>query len=301
MRPQDRIMELKKERNAVILAHNYQLPEVQDIADFLGDSLGLAMAAANTTADVIVFCGVDFMAESAKILNPTKTVLHPETKAKCPMAAMCEPSALRLLKKDFPRAEVVAYVNTSAECKAEADVCCTSSNAARVVNSLDSDLVIFVPDENLASYVQRSTDKDIIPWPGYCPTHQSITVEKVMKLKEEHPSAAIIVHPECRPDVIDIADAVHSTDGMLKYVQESEKTEFIIGTELDMTYRLTRESPEKRFYSVPGAICPTMKLITLENIIIALESMSPEIALDPVLMEKARKPLQRMMDIGRGE
>lgn len=301
MRPQDRIVELKKERNAVILAHNYQLPEVQDIADFLGDSLGLALAAANTTADVIVFCGVDFMAESAKILNPNKTVLHPETKAKCPMAAMCEPKGLRLLKKDFPRAEVVAYVNTSAECKAEADVCCTSSNAVKVVNSLDSDLVIFVPDENLASYAQRSTDKDIIPWPGYCPTHESITVEKLMKLKEEHPSAAIVVHPECRPDVIDIADAVHSTDGMLGYVQGSERTEFIIGTELDMTYRLSKENPEKRFYSVPGAICPTMKLITLENIITALESMSPEIALDPVLMERARKPLQRMMDIGRGE
>lgn len=301
MRPQDRIMELKKERNAVILAHNYQVPDIQDIADFVGDSLGLAMAAANTTADVIVFCGVDFMAESAKILNPSKIVLHPEPKARCPMAAMCDPRGVRMLKRDFPRAEVVAYVNTSAECKAEADVCCTSSNAVKVVNSLDSDLVIFIPDENLASFVQRSTEKDIIPWPGYCPTHDSITAEKLKKLKEEHPGAAVVVHPECRPEVIDMADAVRSTEGMMKFVKESAKTEFIIGTEQDMTYRLGKENPGKRFYAVPGAVCPTMKLITLDNVLAALEAMAPEITMGPELMEKARKPLQRMMDIGRGE
>lgn len=301
MRPRERIVELKKELNAIILAHNYQIPDVQDMADYVGDSLGLAMAAAGTDADVIVFCGVDFMAESAKILNPSKVVLHPQTKAKCPMAAMCEVKALQLLKRDFPRAEVVAYVNTSAECKAEADICCTSSNAVKVVNSLESDLVIFVPDENLASFVQRSSEKDIIPWPGYCPTHESITVEKLRKLKEAYPSAAILVHPECRPDVIDIADAVLSTDGMLNYVRKSDRTEFIIGTEQDMTYRLSNEVPEKRFHPVPGAICPTMKLITLENIITSLETMSPEISLDPDLMERARRPLQRMMEIGRGE
>ncbi|MBI0583163.1 MAG: quinolinate synthase NadA [Methanomassiliicoccus sp.] len=301
MRPQDRLMELKKERNAVILAHNYQVPEIQDIADFVGDSLGLAMAAAKTTADVIVFCGVDFMAESAKILNPSKTVLHPEPKAKCPMAAMCDPAGVRMLKKDFPRADVVAYVNTSAECKAEADVCCTSSNAVKVVNSLESDLVIFIPDENLASFVQRSTDKDIIPWPGFCPTHESITVEKLNKLKDEHPGAAVVVHPECRPDVIDTADAVRSTEGMMNYVRESPKKDFIIGTEQEMLYRLRKENPGKNFYAVPGALCPTMKLITLDNVLAALESMSPEVALGPELMERARKPLQRMMDIGRGD
>ncbi|NLT36866.1 MAG: quinolinate synthase NadA [Methanomassiliicoccus sp.] len=301
MRPQDRIMELKRERNAVILAHNYQIPEIQDIADFVGDSLGLAVEAAKTDAEVIVFCGVDFMAESAKVLNPQKVVLHPEQKARCPMAAMCEPDALRLLKKDFPRAEVVAYVNTSAECKAEADVCCTSSNAVKVVNTLDSDLVIFIPDENLASYVQRYTEKDIIPWPGYCPTHDAITVEKLSKLKEEHPGAVILVHPECRPEVIDMADAARSTEGMLNYIRDSPKTEFIIGTEQDMVHRLKKELPAKTYYTVTGAVCPTMKLITLENIIAALETMTPEITLDAELMERAKRPLQRMLDIGRGD
>jgi quinolinate synthase len=301
MQPQDKILELKKERNAVILAHNYQVPEIQEIADFVGDSLGLAVAASKTDAAVIVFCGVDFMAESAKILNPSKIVLHPEPKAKCPMAAMCEPKGVRMLKRDFPRADVVAYVNTSAECKAEADVCCTSSNAVKVVNSLSSDLAIFIPDENLASFVQRSTDKDIIPWPGYCPTHESITVDKLKKLKEEHPAAAIIVHPECRPDVIDMADATRSTEGMLAYAKQSPKTEFIIGTEQEMLYRLRKECPDKTFYPVPGAVCPTMKLITMDNVLAALESMSPEVTLSPELMERARKPLQRMMDIGRGD
>jgi quinolinate synthase len=254
MRLQDRIFELKRERNAVILAHNYQVPEIQDLADFVGDSLGLAMQATKTTADVIIFCGVDFMAESAKILNPEKKVIHPEPRAKCPMAAMCDIHGLKLLKKDFPRAKVVAYVNTSAECKAEADVCCTSSNAVKVVQSLDSDLVIFVPDENLANYVQRSVEKDIIPWPGFCPTHEAITVGKLKKLKEEHPAALIVVHPECRPEVIDMADAVRSTEGMLKYAKASDKSEFIIGTEQEMLYRLKKEIPDKRFYSVPGAI-----------------------------------------------
>lgn len=294
-------MELKKERNAVILAHNYQAPEVQDIADFVGDSLGLAMAAAKTSADMIVFCGVDFMAESAKILNPSKTVLHPEPKARCPMAAMCDPKGVKMLKKDFPRADVVAYVNTSAECKAEADVCCTSSNAVKVVNGLEADLVIFIPDENLASYVQRSTEKDIIPWPGYCPTHESITVEKLAKLKAEHPHAALLVHPECRPEVIDMADAVRSTEGMLTFVRESPKLEFIIGTEQEMIYRLAKENPGKTFYAVPGAICPTMKLITIDSILAALESLTPEVTMAAELMERARRPLQRMMDIGRGD
>ena len=301
MQPQERIAELKKGRNAVILAHNYQLPEIQEIADFVGDSLGLAMQASKTEADVIVFCGVDFMAESAKILNPKKVVLHPESKARCPMAAMCDVSGVRMLKKDFPRADVVAYVNTSAECKAEADVCCTSSNAVKVVNSLESDLVIFVPDENLANYVQRFTDKNIIPWPGYCPTHESITLEKLEKLRKEHPQALVVVHPECRPDVIDAADAVRSTEGMLSFIRGSDKTEFIIGTEKEMLYRLSKEFPDRQFYEVPGAVCPTMKLITLDNIITALESMSPEVTLPEELMDKARAPLDRMLGLGRGD
>lgn len=301
MQLQERIAELKKERNAVILAHNYQLPEVQDIADFVGDSLGLAKQASTTEADVIVFCGVDFMAESAKILNPQRIVLHPETKACCPMAAMCDPASVRMLKKDFPRADVVAYVNTSAECKAEADVCCTSANAVKVVNSLESDLVIFLPDENLASYVQRFTDKSILPWPGHCPTHESITVEKIENLKKEHPQALVVVHPECRPEVIDIADGVRSTEGMLSFIRGSDKREFIIGTEKEMIHRLSKEFPDRIFHEVPGAVCPTMKLITLENILAALESMSPEVTLSPELMDKARAPLERMMALGRGD
>ncbi|HPT73953.1 MAG TPA: quinolinate synthase NadA [Methanomassiliicoccaceae archaeon] len=301
MQPQERIAELKKERNAVILAHNYQQPEIQEIADFVGDSLGLAVQASKADADIIVFCGVDFMAESAKILNPDKIVLHPETKACCPMAAMCEPSGVRMLKKDFPRASVVAYVNTSAECKAEADICCTSSNAVKVVNSLDSDLIIFIPDENLANYVQRFTDKDIIPWPDYCPTHESISLKKIEKLKEEHPKAVVLVHPECRPEVIDAADAARSTEGMLNYIRESDKDEFIIGTEQDMIYRLSKEFPDKRFIEVPGAVCPTMKLITLDNVLAALESLSPEVNLPPELMEKAQAPLERMIALGRGD
>ncbi|NLK25572.1 MAG: quinolinate synthase NadA [Euryarchaeota archaeon] len=301
MQPQERIAQLKKERNAVILAHNYQLPEVQDVADFVGDSLGLAMQASKTEADVIVFCGVDFMAQSAKVLNPDKTVLHPDVNARCPMAAMCDPSGIRMLKKDFPRAEVVTYVNTSAECKAESDICCTSSNAVKVVNSLESDLIIFTPDENLANYVQRSTDKDVLPWPGYCPTHDAISLEKIQKLKDKYPDAAVVVHPECRPEVIDNADAVRSTEGMLNFVRESPKTEFIIGTEKEMLHRLHKEFPDRQFYAVPGAVCPTMKLITLNNIITSLELMGPEITLSPEIMAKARAPLERMMAVGRGD
>ncbi len=299
---QDRINELKREKNAVILAHNYQLPEVQDIADFVGDSLGLAMQAAKTTADGIIFCGVDFMGESAKILSPQKKVILPEIKAKCPMAAMCDVEGLRLLKKDFPYAKVVGYVNTTAACKAEVDVCCTSSNAVKVTQAMESSRVIFVPDENLASYVQRFIDdKDIIPWPGFCPTHEQITVEKIHKLKKEHPEALVIVHPECRPEVIDIADAVKSTEGMLHYVKDSPKKEFIIGTEKEIIYRLKKENPGKEFYAVPGAVCPTMKMTTLDSVVRALETLSPSIEINPEIMKKARAPLERMMEIGRGD
>lgn len=299
MRPQERIEELKRARNAVILAHNYQVPEIQDIADYVGDSLGLALQASQTEADVIVFCGVDFMAESAKILNPEKTVLHPEPQAKCPMAAMCSVEGIRMLKKDFPKADVVAYVNTSAECKAEADVCCTSSNAVKVIDSLESDLVIFIPDENLASCAQRDTDKDIIMWPGYCPTHDAITKEKIEAIKKEHPQAVLLAHPECSPEVIDIADYVCSTEGMVNFAKASDKSEFIVGTETDMIHRLSKEVPDKTFYPVKGAVCPTMKLITLDNIISALETLTPEIIVDPEIAERAREPLRRMLEIGR--
>ncbi|MDD1765597.1 MAG: quinolinate synthase NadA [Methanomassiliicoccales archaeon] len=302
MSESERISDLKKEKNAVILAHNYQRPEVQDIADFVGDSLGLSLQATRVAADVIIFCGVDFMAESAKILNPNKKVVHPEPGAKCPMAAMCDVDGLVELKKVHADAKVVGYVNTTAACKAQMDICCTSSNAVKVVRSLDSRKIIFVPDENLGKYVQRFVkDKEIILWPGYCPTHDQIDPEKVTKLKAEHPGAVVIVHPECRPEVIDLADAVKSTEGMIKFVRSSDRHEFIIGTEKELIYRLKNENPNKSFYAIPGAVCPTMKMITMKSVIRALETLQPTVEIDPEIMEKARIPLERMMDIGRGD
>jgi len=302
MSESERISDLKKEKNAVILAHNYQRPEIQDIADFVGDSLGLSLQATRVAADVIIFCGVDFMAESAKILNPNKKVVHPEPGAKCPMAAMCDVDGLVELKKEHTDAKVVGYVNTTAACKAQMDICCTSSNAVKVVRSLDSRRIIFVPDENLGKYVQRFVkDKEIILWPGYCPTHDKIDPEKVTKLKSEHPGAVVIVHPECRPEVIDLADAVKSTEGMIKFVRTSDRHEFIIGTEKELIYRLKKENPNKSFYAIPGAVCPTMKMITMKSVIRALETLQPTVEIDPEIMEKARIPLERMMDIGRGD
>jgi quinolinate synthase len=302
MSESERISDLKKEKNAVILAHNYQRPEIQDIADFVGDSLGLSLQATRVAADVIIFCGVDFMAESAKILNPNKKVVHPEPGAKCPMAAMCDVDGLVELKKEHTDAKVVGYVNTTAACKAQMDICCTSSNAVKVVRSLESRKIIFVPDENLGKYVQRFVkDKEIILWPGYCPTHDQIDPEKVTKLKSEHPGAVVIVHPECRPEVIDLADAVKSTEGMIKFVRTSDRHEFIIGTEKELIYRLKKENPNKSFYAIPGAVCPTMKMITMKSVIRALETLQPTVEIDPEIMEKARIPLERMMDIGRGD
>lgn len=302
MSEREKILELKKEKNAVILAHNYQRPGIQDLADFVGDSLGLSMQAARVDAEIIIFCGVDFMAESAKILNPDKKVVHPEPGAKCPMAAMCDAGGLASLKKTHPDAEVVGYVNTTAACKAQMDVCCTSSNAVKVVRSVDSEKVIFVPDENLGKYVQRFVkDKEMILWPGFCPTHDSISPEKILRLKKEHPAAAVIVHPECRPEVIDLADAVKSTEGMVKFVKSSDRQEFIIGTEKELIYRLKKESPGKVFRAVPGAVCPTMKMITVKSVLRALETLEPIVEIDSETMKRARVPLQRMMDIGRGD
>ncbi|MDD1773304.1 MAG: quinolinate synthase NadA [Methanomassiliicoccales archaeon] len=302
MSERDRILELKNEKNAVILAHNYQRPEIQDLADFVGDSLGLSMQAGKVDAKVIIFCGVDFMAESAKILNPEKRVVHPVPGAKCPMAAMCDAEGLVRLKGAHPDAKVVGYVNTTASCKAQMDICCTSSNAVKVVQSLDSKKVIFVPDENLGKYVQRYVkDKEIILWPGFCPTHDRITAEKILKAKKEHPGAVVIVHPECRPEVIDLADAVRSTEGIIKFVKSSDRREFIIGTERELIYRLKKENPGKLFHAIPGAVCPTMKMITIKSVLRALETLEPVVEIDPETMERARVPLQRMMDIGRGD
>jgi quinolinate synthase len=302
MNVEERIQELKAERKAIILAHNYQPPEIQDLADFVGDSLGLSQQAASTDAEVIIFCGVDFMAESAKILSPQKKVILPDAEAMCPMAAMCTDVELGPIKERYPEAAVVAYVNTSAAVKTLADVCCTSSNAVKVVGSIPQKRIIFVPDRNLGAYVQRfHPDKEILLWPGYCPTHHDITVGEVMEIKGKHPQAKLIVHPECTPEVIDLADHVSSTEGMIKYVRSSEAEEFIVGTEMDMTYRLSKVCPGKRYYPIPSAVCPNMKRIDGPSLLKALETLSPEIELSPETIEAARRPLERMMEIGRGD
>ncbi|MDD1756717.1 MAG: quinolinate synthase NadA [Methanomassiliicoccales archaeon] len=296
------VKKLKEERNAVILAHNYQVPEVQDVADFVGDSLGLSMQATRVEADVIVFCGVDFMAESAKVLNPSKTVLLPEIDAQCPMAAMLGVEGLIELKRKHPGAEVVGYVNTSAATKAEMDVCCTSSNAVKVVSSLRSERVIFVPDENLGKWVQRTVqDKEMILWPGFCPTHNSVTPAQVLKEKRLHPKAKVVAHPECRPEVLDLADAVKSTEGMIKFVKETPSKEYIIVTEQELLHRLKKEAPDKKFHSIPGMICPNMKRINLRSVLSSLEGMRHEVTLPEEVMRRARLPLERMMAIGRGD
>jgi quinolinate synthase len=242
------------------------------------------------------------MAESAKVLNPSKTVILPEPQAKCPMAAMCDAESLHEVRGKYPDAVVVSYVNTSAACKAETDVCCTSSNAVKVVGKIDAKQIIFVPDCNLGYYVQRFfPEKEIIVWPGFCPTHDLISPEAIVLLKKSHPKALVLVHPECRPEVVDLADKVASTEGILKFARSSEAQEFIISTEGTMTYRLGKENPTKKFYEVEGAVCPTMKMITLDMIIRSLETLEPAIELPEEVMDKARKPLERMMEIGRGD
>lgn len=298
----ERIEQLKKEKNAIILCHNYQRPDVQDAADFVGDSFGLSQKAASSGADIIVFCGVDFMAESAAVLNPDKTVLMPELAAQCPMAAMITPESLRLEKEKYPDAAVVCYVNTPASVKAESDICCTSANALRVVNSLKEDKIIFVPDRNLALYVAAQTKKKIIPWNGYCPTHHLILPGDILLEKEEHPEAEILVHPECRPEVIALADKVLSTEGMLKYARQSGSKEFIIGTEIGLLHRLGKENPEKTFIPATGfAVCPNMKMNTLQSIIRALEKNEHVIKVPEDIRIKAKSALDRMLEVGRGD
>ncbi|MFY9606235.1 MAG: quinolinate synthase NadA [Thermoplasmata archaeon] len=297
---QEQILELKKEKKAIILGHNYQRKEVQEVSDFLGDSYGLSVQASKTDAKIIVFCGVDFMAESAKILNPEKTVLHPNLNAKCPMAAMVDVKSLKELKAEHPGAPVVSYVNTSADVKAESDICCTSANAVKIVQSLPDKKVIFVPDTNLGLYVLRFVkDKELILWPGYCPTHVNIKLEDLKELKRTHPEADILVHPECTPDVVDFADFAFSTEGIIKHVVSSPKKEFIIGTEGNMLHRLRKEAPGKIFYEVPNATCPNMREITLEDVRDSLVKMQYRIELPADIIRRAKIPLERMIAAGR--
>ncbi|RLF30116.1 MAG: quinolinate synthase [Thermoplasmata archaeon] len=302
-RIQKEIDELKRKQNAIILAHNYQIPEVQDIADFVGDSLDLAMKATKADVENIIFCGVDFMAESAKILNPDKNVIIPDIEAKCPMAGMVDAESLTWLKEDHPTAVTVSYINTPAEVKAISDICCTSSNGAKVIKNLPADRdVIFVPDQNLGLYIKRFIhDRKLILWPGICPTHHKIETKEILEIKNRHPKAEILVHPECKPEVIDIADHVFSTNGMVKHVLQSNKKEFIIGTEKGLCHRLQKEKPDKKFYPLKTAVCPNMKKINLEKVLKSLKSLEPKITLSQETIEKAKKPLQKMMQIGRGD
>ncbi|NQU07518.1 MAG: quinolinate synthase NadA, partial [Candidatus Abyssubacteria bacterium] len=271
---------------------------IQEIADICGDSLGLSRHAATTEADVIVFCGVHFMAESAAILSPQKTVLLPVEEAGCPMADMIDPPRLRALKEKHPDAVVVSYVNTSAEIKAESDVCCTSANAVNIVKSLDAKKIIFTPDKNLALYVARFSDKEIIPYDGFCPTHYLIHAGAVKRAKEEHPDALLVVHPECLPDVIDLADHVCSTSGMYKFARESDAEEFIIGTEMGILYRLRKENPQKKFY-LPSkhVLCPNMKMTTLDWLAQSLRYMRYVVDVPEEIRVKAKRALDKMLEV----
>jgi len=294
----DKILKLKKEKNAVFLVHNYQRGEVQDIADYIGDSLGLSQSAAETAADVIVFCGVHFMAETAAIICPDKTVLLPDINSGCPMADMITAEQLRQRKKELPGATVVCYVNSTAEVKAESDICCTSANAVKVVESLDAGEILFVPDQYLGHYVSTRTGREMHYWPGYCPTHVRITTEDILERKKEHPQAKVLIHPECRPEVIELADEVFSTGGMIRYARESDTTEMIVGTEFGIIHRLEKENPGKKFIRVSNkAICPNMKLITLEKVLWALEDMKHQITVPEEIRVKARFAVDRMLEI----
>jgi len=318
----DKILKLKKDLNAIILAHNYQRAEVQDIADITGDSLELSRAAAKTDYKVIVFCGVHFMAESASILSPDKTVLLPEIAAGCPMADMvtvtgprktrrefyidvlgltfefADDFTLRDMKNKYPGVPVVAYVNTSAAVKAESDICCTSSNVVKVVESLKEDTVICIPDRNLSAYAAKRTRKKIIAWDGFCNVHARLDIDDVNKAKEEHPGALLVVHPECPPEVQDRADHITSTSGMLRFCRESKHKEFIIGTEEGLLHRLRKDSPDKQFYVLSSEmVCPNMKRTKIESVLRAMQKREHVIKVPEEIRVPAKRALDRMLEI----
>lgn len=294
------IKALKQERNAVILAHNYQRPEIFEVADFIGDSLELARAAKKVSSDVIVFCGVHFMAETAKVVNPERTVLLPDMRAGCSLAESITAEALAdrkaELRKVYPDLQVVCYVNTTADVKAECDVCCTSANALQVIEALDSQHVLFVPDENLARYVQSQTSKTIVAWEGNCYVHHQITPEHILSVRQNLPQVKILVHPECREDVIQLADAVLSTSAMMRYARESPAQEFLIVTECGLSDRLLLEVPEKKFYK-SCKLCAFMKMITLDGVLDSLRKMRYEIELPEEVRVGAERSLNRMLEL----
>ena len=294
------IRRLAEQKGAVILAHNYERPEIQDVADVVGDSLELSRKAAASEARLIVFCGVHFMAETAAILAPDRPVVLPVVGAGCSMADMVDVEGLQSLKAQHPDAVVVSYVNTTAAVKALTDICCTSANAVQVVRSVPPDReIIFTPDRNLGSWAAKKAGREVILWPGFCPTHQLIQVEDVQRAKAAHLGAKVVVHPECPPEVSEIADAVESTSGMIRYCKESYAKEYVIGTELGMLYRLSKECPGKRFYAITKlSVCPFMKLITLENLFAALENEGPVVTVDPDTRAKALRAVERMVEVG---
>lgn len=298
-RLRNRIDELRKRRNAVILAHNYQLGEVQDIADFVGDSLELSRKARESTASLIVFCGVHFMAETAAILCPERTVLLPVKQAGCPMADMVTATRLREEKQKHPRARVVCYVNSTAEVKAESDICCTSANAERILKSVaPEEEIIFVPDQYLGEHAALLSKRKVHLWPGFCPTHVRILPEHIQKKKEQYPEAAVIVHPECRRQVREMADAVLSTGQMVRFARQANCSTIIVGTEIGIIHRLQKENPHKTFVpATEQAICPNMKLISLENVLWALENLKHRITVPEPVRQRAASAIEKMLSL----
>lgn len=292
------IRELATQKNAIILAHNYQPPEIQDIADLCGDSLELSIQAAKTTADIIVFCGVHFMAETASILCPDKTVLLPNPDAGCPMADMVEPAALTARKQALGNIPVVTYVNSSAAVKAVSDICCTSANVIDVVNALSADQVLMVPDKNLARYAAGHTDKTIHLWDGYCPFHNTLTPEEVAMARQAHPDALFMAHPECPPEILALADTIQSTSGMIRYAKNSTHRQFIVGTEVGLLYPISKANPDKQFF--PASLkmrCQDMKKISLKDIKNSLETLSGEIKVPEHIRKNALGAVQKMIDL----
>jgi quinolinate synthase len=294
------IVRSKTEGGLIIMAHNYQIPPVQDLADIVGDSLFLAMEGAGVEADTIVFCGVAFMAETVKILNPEKRIVHPVPDSRCPMAGMVDVSILERMRREHPGAPVVSYVNTTAETKALTDVCCTSANAVKIVRSLPEEKIIFLPDQNLGSYVQRmAPEKEMILYPGYCHVHTGITLQDLEELKAAHPDAEILAHPECMPEVLDASDFIYSTEGMIRHARDSIVEEFIVLTERELAYRLNRVTGKLAY--APDATCPNMKKIGLEDVLRSVRCLEPTVEIDGDLMARARIPIEKMLAVGRGE
>ncbi len=300
----DEIEKLKKEKNAVILAHYYQEPDIQDIADYIGDSLGLSQQAARTDAEIIVFAGVHFMAETAKILSPYKKVLLPDLKAGCSLSDSCPPHLFSKFKENYPDHIVITYVNCSAELKALSDIVCTSSNAVQIVDSLPKDQkIIFGPDRNLGRYVSKMTGRDMVLWNGACMVHEIFSLQRIVKLKERHPEAKFIAHPECEEAVLKLADYAGSTTGLLKYTQKSDAKEFIVATESGIIHQMEKANPDKVFIPAPPNNtcacndCPHMKRNTLEKLYLCMKNEIPEVTVPMDIIEKARKPIERMLEI----